>query len=81
MRKQADACYLDLIKFDKYAVSNLCVCDTGIGNAVITPKNMGSYLLPSYVVFILEWCKDHGINAIVITYLSRPAIKFETYAK
>ena len=79
MRMQANACFLDLIKFDKYAIKYLEVQYDNRGEVIITVRPFVEYILPSHAVFILEWCREHGISALVISYGHNPSIKFESY--
>lgn len=80
MQEQANACYLALIQNDKMAVGRVVVKMSAIGNAFISPKFPMGYMLPSDMVFILDWCSEHGISALVVCYLHNPSIKFEGYA-
>ena len=80
MKVQADACYLALIQNDVFAVDRIAVKISATGNAFISPKFPMGYMLPSDMVFILDWCSEHGISALVVCYLSAPSVKFEGYA-
>ena len=80
MKVQVDACYLALIQNDKMAVGRVVVKVSPMGSAFITPRFPINNMLPSDMVFVLDWCNEHGISALVFCYLHRPSIKFEGYA-
>ena len=80
MKVQADACYLALIQNDVFAVDRIAVKISATGNAFISPKFPMSYMFPSDMLFILDWCSEHRISAQVVCYLSAPSVKFEGYA-
>lgn len=80
MKVQAVACYLALIQNDIYAVDRIAVKISATGNAFISPKFPLEYMLPCDMLFILDWCHEHGISALVVCYLHRPSVMFEGYA-